>query len=103
MQGLAGAEALRALADVVDDLSKDRPDLAQSIERAREALRLSTEGQDVTSNAISLLEERIAEGKKTNQTLLEMLHAQRAWTAGVLETVRSTLNQTDLASLLHEG
>lgn len=76
--------------------------MTRCIERAREALRLSAEGEDVTSNAISLLEDRIAEGKKTNETLLEMLLVQRAWAAQVVETVRNTINNTTFASLLRE-
>lgn len=81
-------------------LSKPEPDLVRGMERALEALRLSAEGEAVTAHAIKLLEDRLTEGKKTNKTLLALLQERHAWAVHVVETVRSTINGTSLASLL---
>lgn len=97
---LAGAEALHALEEVMAILSTDSPDLVQGMERAREALRLSAEGEAETAHAIKLLDDRLTEGKKTNNTLVTMLQERHAWAVHVKETVISTIIGTPFATLL---
>lgn len=99
--GAEGTEALQALAEVMAELAKEVPTFPRTVDRARDALRLSKEGVDWTAEGIRNLEALLNDGKKTNQTLLEMLRKRHAWATSLRETVRSTLQSTQIASLLN--
>lgn len=83
------------------ELAKEVPSLPQTVDRAREALKESTEAADWTAESVQNLEGLLRDGKKTNHTLLDMLRKRHAWAAHVRETVRSTLQKTELAGLVN--
>lgn len=99
----AGQEALDLLDGGLNVLQQGNASEAAAAEEAlRAALGRARAAEERTANAVEVLETRIADGRKTNHTVVELVREQRVINAGILHTVSSAINETRLSFLLTE-
>lgn len=100
----AGQEALDLLDGGLNVLERGNASEASAAEEAlREALQKARGAAERTANAVQVLEARMEDGRKTNQTLVELVRNQRDINEGILQAVSNAINETHLSFILTEN